>query len=333
MGKSNTLIITNGSVAASLLKINKAADVYLSWDDILHEGPVPNCDSLNELTAIRSRFLEDRYQVRDRSTANGLEKRNDLISRHHEFDRIELWFEHDLFDQLQLIQILDFFADTDLSVGKLFLIQADDYLGMQTPEDIMGFHKLCALVTQAQLDTAQVAWRAFGEPTPQGWAALLNEDLDALPWLAGAVARMLEELPSARTGLSRTELEFLSKIAGKNWNARKCVGMFLGTQAEPWFIGDWTLFNLLNEFMKAEETLIQPLKGMWTARNADERDQFMKSKVVLTPLAHDLIAGNADQTAVNGIDRWWGGTHLTTDNCWRWDSSAGKLVAPFPLDA
>ena len=30
---------------------------------------------------------------------------------HADFDRIELWFEHDLYDQLQLLQILAFFAD------------------------------------------------------------------------------------------------------------------------------------------------------------------------------------------------------------------------------
>lgn len=333
MSKSRTLIITNGSVAAALLKINKAADAYLPWDDILHEGPVPFCNSLQELSAVRIRFLEDRYDVTDQSTANAFKWRDALIAEHESFNRIELWFEHDLCDQLQLIQILDYFAGSRLSDGKLFLIQADDYLAMQPPEDIMELHKIRAPVTPAQYATAQLAWQAFREPTPERWSDLLDQDLTALPWLAETVTRMLEELPSAREGLSRTELEFLSKIAGKDWYARKGVGMFLGTQAEPWFVGDWTLFNLLDEFMKARQPLIKPLKGTWTARDTVERDLFMKSKVVVTPLGIDLITGKADRIAVNSIDRWWGGTHLTADNCWRWDSAARKLVAPQPSNA
>ena len=35
------------------------------------------------------------------------------------------------------------------------------------------------------------AWAAFRQPTPEAWAHLLKEDLSALPFLRGAVLRML----------------------------------------------------------------------------------------------------------------------------------------------
>ena len=53
MADKQCLIITNGAVAAGGLKVNKAADAYLSWDDILFEGPVPLCDTLGELSLKR----------------------------------------------------------------------------------------------------------------------------------------------------------------------------------------------------------------------------------------------------------------------------------------
>ena len=37
--------------------------------------------------------------------------------------------------------------------------------------------------------------------------------------------------------------------------------------------------------------------------------------------------------AVNGIDRWWAGTHLTGHDCWRWDSIARHIVPPGGKDA
>ena len=103
-----------------------------------------------------------------------------MIANHHRFEHIELWFEHDLLDQLQLIQILDFFADEGVASGKLHLVQADDYLGVQPPDKIMQFRNRRALVTQEQLATAKLAWAAFVQPSPRVWANLLKQDLSAL---------------------------------------------------------------------------------------------------------------------------------------------------------
>ncbi len=36
--------------------------------------------------------------------------RDAIFRRHGEFKTVVLWFEHDLYDQLQLLQILDFLA-------------------------------------------------------------------------------------------------------------------------------------------------------------------------------------------------------------------------------
>ena len=170
-----------------------------------------------------------------------------MNANHHRFEHIELWFEHDLLDQLQLIQILDFFTDEGVASGKLHLFQADDYLGVQPPDKIMQFRNRRALVTQEQLATAKLAWAAFVQPSPRVWANLLKQDLSALPWLRLSVARMLQELPSAQTGRTRTETEFLSVIAEEWETAVRCVGQYLGTlyfERKPAFVGDWTLFNL-----------------------------------------------------------------------------------------
>jgi len=40
-----------------------------------------------------------------------------------------------------------------------------------------------------------------------------------------------------------------------------------------------------------------------------------------------VLAGRADQIALNGIDRWIGGVHLTgRDGGWRWDDGTETVV-------
>jgi hypothetical protein len=44
--------------------------------------------------------------------------------------RSYLWFEHDLYDQLQLIQILDWFSHQDLVHTRLSFISVNSYLSL-----------------------------------------------------------------------------------------------------------------------------------------------------------------------------------------------------------
>jgi len=83
----------------------------MPWRDVLREGRVPAVDAA-ELSRVRSRFLTgepDAFAGRDRALA--------------EAEELVLWFEHDLYDQLQLIQVI---ASSAAPAG---LAQAEAYLG------------------------------------------------------------------------------------------------------------------------------------------------------------------------------------------------------------
>jgi hypothetical protein len=60
------------------------------------------------------------------------------------------------------------------------------------------------------------------------------------------------------------------------------------------------------------------------ARPAIDDVETWKEPVGLTAFGEDLLAGNADWIAANGIDRWVGGVHLTPGDLWRWDAAAGR---------
>jgi len=322
------LVITNGDAAGEVLRRTLAGAEVLPWRDVLHEGPVPFTETLAELTPVRIEYLaragggdlgaiEYELVARDRGLAMSVE-----------FDRVVLWFEHDLYDQLQLLQVLDWFAAHPRAEGTLFVVQAEDYLGRQEPEDIERLAATAEAVTLAQLDLAKRAWSALRQPTPEVWAHLLDEDTSALPFLRGAVLRILEELPG-RDGLSRTERQTLASI--ETVESITALGLFVAVQKleEAEFMGDWSFWRLLDQFALADEPLIAGLEAApFQHTQPDLAKAYLTSRLSLTSLGKAVLAGGADWTEHHTVDRWWGGTHLTDDALWRWDEAAEELIPP-----
>jgi hypothetical protein len=56
--------------------------------------------------------------------------------------------------------------------------------------------------------------------------------------------------------------------------------------------------------------------------------QYRGGRIALTELGRAVAAFEDDFSRHNPIQRWWGGTELTSDRLWRWDAESRSLVAP-----
>ena len=203
------LHVTNGE-SVSLDRSGLGGEV-LAWIDVLHEGPVPAGLGLNDLTRLRAKFLDGAWPGA-RSAAETLSNRDAALGRFTEHEEVVLWFEHDLYDQLQLIQILDWFHAPAGAVPRLSLICIDGYLGRLTGPQLAGLWPRRHAVTAPELQLARSAWQAFRAPDPSGIEELLRGDTAALPFLAGALLRHLQQFPWVENGLSRTERQILELV-------------------------------------------------------------------------------------------------------------------------
>jgi hypothetical protein len=335
------LIITNGDSAGGCLKAARLADKIIPWRDILYEGPVPITDDLASLSRIRGQFIVESHWAGLGADANEVfAERDTEIAAHTEFDRVSLWFEHDLCDQLQLIQILDWFGTSVRPLGTLQLIQTDDYIGAQDPSTVGRFLPLSVQITDDHLSLARRAWDAFRQPIPANWANLLDDDLRALPSLRDAVIRMLEELPAIGTGLTRTECQLLTLARG---GCRDTLALLKKTWAaeQARFMGNWSVFKIIDRLAHPDAPLLRNLEGgpysytddFWgrprrSRLRRSRHHRYLRSIPKLTELGRDILAGREDYARHAKIDRWWGGTHLTNDNLWRWDVENCRLSAP-----
>lgn len=55
---------------------------------------------------------------------------------------------------------------------------------------------------------------------------------------------------------------------------------------------------------------------------------FARLRLRLTAAAERTMAGDADRVKLFDVDRWVGGTHVTSRSPWRWDPARGDLLPP-----
>jgi hypothetical protein len=322
------LIITNGDSAVSRMREARLAGDILPWRDILHEGLVPPGLSLEELSAVRAQFLAQRGWLTEEELRGAFKARDELIRRHADFETVILWFEHDLYDQLQLLQVLDFFAAEQRRSG-IFLIQAGKYLSFETPRAIKTHLNLMEPVNEAHLALARLAWNGFRSETPEPWASLLRISTHVLPFLRLALLRLLEELPRPGSGLSRTEDTILRLIGEGIRQPRELYQAFIEAE-EVSFMGDWSFFYSLDQLGAGSAPLIAGFRGLNFSPALPEpvRDAYYACELTLTHLGYSVLTGGTDAMRYRQVNRAIGGFHLQSAAPWRWDPVSRRLIAP-----
>src|SRR4051794_24348713 len=100
------LHVTNGESAGNTLRRTALGGAVVSWADTLHEGPVPALPR-PKLLETRASFLADCGWGSKRALRSALERRDGaFLDALRDGRDVVLWFEHDLYDQLQLVDAL-----------------------------------------------------------------------------------------------------------------------------------------------------------------------------------------------------------------------------------
>lgn len=330
------LHITNGDSAAGPLREAGLPGDVLAWRDVLAEGPVPAGLTLEELASVRARFLADVGWADYDAVLADLRRQYAALDTAREQDEVVLWFEHDLHDQLQLAQLLDWFAAHPGGPTLLSLVVIGEHpdvtpfygLGQLAPEQLAALFPTRVPATAEQLALGQAAWRAFRSPDPTEIEALLAGDTSALPYLRPALTRHLEEFPDTDAGLSRTERHILEILAPGPATLFEAFSRNMDREAAP-FLGDLGFWARMEALAPAGHPLLAFADGRPFARSDDPAQprEWARQQVTLTELGRVVLAGEQDWVRLNGINRWLGGVHLNgPEAAWRWDRTARRLV-------
>lgn len=318
--------ITNGDATAELLRSAGFAEPIIPWRDVLHSGPVPGGSSLEQLSDVRAAHLATLGWGSLKELRVQFARRNDLLRSFRDHREIVLWFEHDLYDQLQLIQVLAWLEGRSCDLEHWMLICIDRHPGVSDfrgladlqPTDMAALYIKRKSITRKQVSRARDGWNAFTGGDPGALQRVAKTPNMELPFLNAALVRFLEEFPSVQHGLSRTAHHALSVIATGETEPVKILNAHWVQEEAP-FMGDWAFWAVLKQLARWPDQLI-------VIRGPRDDARFHEARLGLTSKGRAVLNGTKDAAPFGGLRHWLGGYNAATAHIrWRWDSKNRKL--------
>jgi hypothetical protein len=247
---------------------------------------------------------------------------------------VVLWFEHDLYDQLQLLDVLALASAADgtpelIVVGSFPGKPSFRGLGELTAAQLETLWPSRVAATPGMLAAAVSAWDALRQPDPSVLAVFAMAGVTELPFLGAALRRLLEELPAPIDGLSGTERRALQAIAAGAATPLAAFHAAQDLEAAP-FLGDAWFYRTLTSLGRGQARLIETPDGeqLAAAPPLGDARAFATMSLRLTPAGERVLQRKADRVQLLGVDRWIGGSHITPGTAWRWDPAAQQLLTP-----
>jgi RNA polymerase sigma factor (sigma-70 family) len=324
------LHITNGDSAGGSLIESGVPGTVAVWADVLHEGRVRPDSGTDEWRRDRARFIAGTGWASETEALEIARRWDAAIERFRDYDEVVLWFEHDLFDQLLIIRHLEWFGRQSRGNTQLALICIGEFpgivpfhgLGQLTPDQLASLADTRQRVTTRQIELATTAWRAFTSDDPRNIVRVIDADTPALPFLDGALRRLLEQFPDVRTGLARTERQILEILAAGPHDIGQLF-VECAAREERVFMGDATFLLYLQRLAGGVAPAIT-IDG-----EARPHRALPHGTASITDAGRRALDGKLDFASVNPIDRWIGGVHVhAPGHIWRWHEAERRMVAP-----
>ncbi|TPV93346.1 MAG: DUF1835 domain-containing protein [Myxococcales bacterium FL481] len=327
---ATTLHIRCGSDIRDTLQLAGIRGDFAAWGDPFCEGPAVAGLDDDEYRRRRVQFMARHWGVDPVEAHRRWGDDASTLASTPSYERVVLWFEHDLYDQCILVQLLAGAKRLGLDTSSWSLVCVDRVVGIRRfvglgqlgPEQLARLLPDARPVTEADLHDAEAARAAFVAPTPEALQRQLTaRSRGAFAFLPRAVRRHLQELPWVENGLGLTERLSLDCIAAGTNSAIAVFGTLTSERDPLPYLGDTMFWARLQALARGPQPAIS-LVG-----------SFPDQSVALTPIGRALVRGEDDFVDRNGIDadsvhRFRGGLEQRPEHgvVWRWDDAHGRVV-------
>jgi len=303
------------------------------WKEALIWGPTPAKSDLLEWCRLRADFLADSSGVNAQQCFDDLLRQEASFARLTNHEEVVLWFEFDLFCQLNLIYLLGKLHEQDLAGTTLSLVCIDTFrgidnfrgLGQLTAEQLVSLFPARQALTAKQTELAKLAWSACSSSDPREIELLLAQDTTPLPLLDAALRRHLRRFPSLQNGLGHVEqtvLECIARGVGrfpelfKEWSAAE----------SGYGLGDAQLWDALTRLVQCGRPLLR-IEGNNGLGFSGNYPDIGRVAFTLTETGRSILEGKGDLWELEPLEYWLGGVRLAVPGSgWRWDVEQQSLA-------
>ncbi len=330
------LHIHNGDSTAGTAKISTIPGEHFAFREALAGGPTPLMRDGGDWRKIRARHLSESYGVDRQECELELEQQENKLASFSDHEEVVLWFEHDLFCQVNLLYLLHWFSQRQLDHTKLSLVCIDRFPGAPGFRGLgeLGADQLASLfpdrkpVEQATLESARSAWQSYCSSFPTDVEQASQADTPGLPFLSAALRAHLRRFPSIRNGLGAIENLSLELVRSGANDFMKLFSRF--AEAEPSYgFGDAQFALVLTRLLSAKHPALTTTGTNGNIQTpAPTLETLRSANFEITDFGLSTLRGEVDFVSLNGLDTWLGGVHLDgTGNLWRWDDQSERIVS------
>ncbi|MEX0314855.1 MAG: DUF1835 domain-containing protein [Allomuricauda sp.] len=260
------LHITNGDNFTSKLQSLHLKGDIITWREMLCEGKTLCNVGSESFWKTRFEFLNKNYKVSKSWFVEKTLKEYRSLCNHKQQDQIVLWFEYDLFCQINMLAVLSWLK-THRRHAEISLVcsgkeDESDYLyGLSelSDEHLLRLYENRTVLTQDDIEFADYVWQLYCSDNPIRLENLIAHNNFQFEYLSDALKAHLRRFPTIKNGLNELENRIL-EIASqqKPESKRELLGTVLKNQGYYGF-GD-TQYNRIITSLKPLFNSFSPVK-------------------------------------------------------------------------
>jgi hypothetical protein len=235
---STQLHITNGDSFTQRLKSLPFKGDIITWREMLCEGRTETNVGSESFWKTRFEFLHKNYNVSKSWFIEKTLKEYRSLCNHKQQDEIILWFEYDLFCQINMLAVLSWLK-THRRDAQISLVCSGDEDGTEKmfglcdldDEQLQNLFNKRVHLTQDDIEFADYVWQLYCSDNPIRLENMSDFENYHFDYLSSAIKLHLKRFPSIKNGLNELENRVLALAAEqKPQNKKLFVQNLLGTQ-------------------------------------------------------------------------------------------------------
>jgi hypothetical protein len=257
MGAS-ILHITNGDNTTNYLQKLKFSGEFITWREMLSEGKTTSDIGSETFWKTRYDFLKSSYNISKKKFIDYTLKEYRNLCNQKEQDEIVLWFEHDLFCQINMLAVISWLKRYRQG-HQISLVCSGEIKGSNkmfglsqlNATQIKQHYKNRVTLNQDDIAYADYIWQLYCSDSPLRLETVYKfNPMSPFKYLAKAIEAHLQRFPSIKNGLNNIENTIIKTADSKDFTSKKELVSELIKNEEVYGFGDLQYDHNINTLGK-----------------------------------------------------------------------------------
>jgi hypothetical protein len=221
------LHITNGDNFTSKLQALPVKGDIITWREMLCEGKTLCSVGSESFWKTRFEFLNKNYKISKSWFVEKTLKEYRSLCNHKQQDQIVLWFEYDLFCQINMLAVLSWLK-THRRHAEISLVcsgregKGDKLYALTelSDEQLMDLYERRTVLSQDDIEYADYIWQLYCSDNPIRLENQIANNDFQFEYLSEALKTHLRRFPTIKNGLNELENHILEKARSKRFGSK-----------------------------------------------------------------------------------------------------------------